>query len=192
MAERCAGPLSRSREEAAAFSEFYRQHIQNVVIFFTRSTLQPDTSMDLAAETFARAFAARGRFRGETPEQERAWLYAIARRQLSDYFRRGRAEQKAVARLGIQVPRLSDEDHARIEELAGLPKLRALVAGALEGLSLDQRTALRLRVVEELGYPDIARRLEISEQAARARVSRGLRALAASLNRHPMVERGEA
>ena len=43
---------------------------------------------------------------------------------------------------------------------------------------------MRLRVVDELGYPAIATRLGISEQAARARVSRGLRALAGALDHH--------
>jgi RNA polymerase sigma-70 factor (ECF subfamily) len=41
---------------------------------------------------------------------------------------------------------------------------------------------VRLRVVDELPYPDVAARLGISEQAARARVSRALRALAGALD----------
>jgi RNA polymerase sigma-70 factor (ECF subfamily) len=58
------------------------------------------------------------------------------------------------------------------------------VTSALADLGAEQREAVRLRAVDELGYPAIARRLGISEQAARARVSRGLRALAAALDRH--------
>jgi RNA polymerase sigma-70 factor (ECF subfamily) len=54
-------------------------------------------------------------------------------------------------------------------------------------LSPAHRDALRLRIVEELPYPEVARRLEISEPAARARVSRALRALVEPL-RH--LERG--
>ncbi|HEY0343830.1 MAG TPA: hypothetical protein VGC59_04245 [Solirubrobacteraceae bacterium] len=38
-----------------------------------------------------------------------------------------------------------------------------------------------MRVVDERAYPTIARQLAISEQAARARVSRGLRELARTL-----------
>ena len=40
-----------------------------------------------------------------------------------------------------------------------------------------QREAVRLRVVDELEYDELAARLSISAQTARARVSRGLRAL---------------
>jgi RNA polymerase sigma factor (sigma-70 family) len=58
------------------------------------------------------------------------------------------------------------------------------VSGALAELGPEQREAVRLRVVDELGYPAIADRLGISEQAARARVSRGVRALAGALDHH--------
>ena len=53
---------------------------------------------------------------------------------------------------------------------------RELVA-AVATLSDDAREAITLRVVDELSYPEVAARLEISEQTARMRVSRGLRAL---------------
>jgi len=83
---------------------------------------------------------------------------------------------------GVQAPTLDGEELARIEELAALGELRAAVAGALAELATEQRDAVRLRVVEELDYAAVAGRLGISEQAARARVSRGLRSLAAALD----------
>ena len=49
-------------------------------------------------------------------------------------------------------------------------------------LAPTQRSAVELRVVRELPYPDVADRLGISEQAARARVSRALRALGSALD----------
>jgi DNA-directed RNA polymerase specialized sigma24 family protein len=42
---------------------------------------------------------------------------------------------------------------------------------------------VRMRVIDERPYAAIARQLAISEQAARARVSRGLRELARMLER---------
>jgi len=49
-------------------------------------------------------------------------------------------------------------------------------------LPAEQREALQLRVVDELDYPTVADRLGVSEVAARARVSRALRALAGALD----------
>lgn len=49
-------------------------------------------------------------------------------------------------------------------------------------LSPAVRDAMRLRVVDELAYPALAARLGTTEPAARARVSRGLAALADALD----------
>jgi RNA polymerase sigma factor (sigma-70 family) len=58
----------------------------------------------------------------------------------------------------------------------------------LERLSGTQREALELRVVEELPYREVARRLRVSEGAARVRVARGLKALAAALDRDTLIQ----
>jgi RNA polymerase sigma-70 factor (ECF subfamily) len=49
-------------------------------------------------------------------------------------------------------------------------------------LSHEQQEALRLRVLEEQSYEQMAEQLGINEQAVRARVSRGMRALAERLS----------
>jgi DNA-directed RNA polymerase specialized sigma24 family protein len=51
----------------------------------------------------------------------------------------------------------------------------------LQELPAESRDALRLRVLEERSCPEVAAELGIAEPAARARVSRALRGLAASL-----------
>jgi RNA polymerase sigma-70 factor (ECF subfamily) len=56
------------------------------------------------------------------------------------------------------------------------------VAAALGELRPDQREALRLRVIEGKSYSEIAGALGCSEDVVRARVSRGLRRLAAQLD----------
>jgi RNA polymerase sigma-70 factor (ECF subfamily) len=52
----------------------------------------------------------------------------------------------------------------------------------LARLSVEQRRALDLRIVQERSYAEVASDLGISELAARARVSRGLRALGRALD----------
>jgi RNA polymerase sigma-70 factor (ECF subfamily) len=131
-------------------------------------------ALDLTAESFATAYLKRRRFRGTTQSEAEAWLYKIATTQIIRYRRRGVAEKKATRRLGLTVPILGDTDIERIHELAGTGELRRLVAEELARLGADQREALSLRVIEELPYPQVAARLGVSEEVARARVSRGL------------------
>jgi DNA-binding CsgD family transcriptional regulator len=63
--------------------------------------------------------------------------------------------------------------------LAASGELRERLATALDGLVVEQRDVLRLRVVEGRPYSEVACELGISEQTARARTSRALRALRA-------------
>jgi DNA-directed RNA polymerase specialized sigma24 family protein len=59
-------------------------------------------------------------------------------------------------------------------------------------LSDNAREAIMLRVVDELPYSELASRLAISEQAARLRVSRGMRVLALVLDAKTVKEAREA
>ncbi|HWE15407.1 MAG TPA: RNA polymerase sigma factor [Solirubrobacteraceae bacterium] len=158
-------------------ARLYETHAAGVLRFFARRTLQADVAIDLVAETFARAFANRAQFRGRSEGEALAWVFGIARHELSAYFRRGVVERRALAKIGLSVGPLIDADYERVEELADLRALRLTVSDALAHLTVEHREALRLRVVEEQPYPEIARTLGVSETTVRARVSRALRAL---------------
>ena len=137
----------------------YELHAHALLIFLTRRTCDAEIALDLLGETFAQAVLRRGSLRGRRDDVGKAWLFGIARRQLAQYSRRG-----------------------RVEDLAGVGELRAALAGALGALAPEQRRALQLRVVEGHAYPEVAGALGVSEQTARARVSRALRALRDSLD----------
>jgi RNA polymerase sigma-70 factor (ECF subfamily) len=177
-------------QDADAFAALYDREAHDVLVFIARRTLDAELALDLTAETFAQAFRGRRGFRGSTVAEERAWLFTIARRQISRYQRRGVIERRAMAALGASVPHVSEDDVREIEETAGLHDLRAALGEELQRLSDDQRRALQLRVVEERSYPEVASALGVSEQTARARVSRGLRALARALEPALAAEEG--
>lgn len=152
-----------------------------MLTYFARRTYDAEAAVDLVGETFAEAFAGRAGFRGEEPDQAAAWLYGIARHQLSGFFRDGAIERRALARLDVEPRALSEPELDRIEELAGLAALRRRVAECLNELPADQRLVLELRVLEELSYEQVARRLDVSGQTVRKRVSRALGVLATRL-----------
>ena len=151
-------------------------------MFLVRRTFDVELAVDLTAETFAVALGSWRRLRGLEPEQVRGWLFTVARRQHWHYLRTARVERRALERLRIQVPVVHEDDLALIEERAGLAELRSLVAAELGTLSSGQQQALRLRVVEERPYREVASLLGITEPTARARVARGLRALTSALD----------
>jgi RNA polymerase sigma factor (sigma-70 family) len=179
--------LVQSREDPDAFAAFFDAYAERVLVFFTRRVLDVDTAFDLLSETFAKALEHRRQFRGHSPEQEQGWLFSIARSELSHYWRDGRVERSAITRIQVPRPELSDPEIERIEELAGVAQLAAPLADAMAALPAEQRRAVELRVVEECGYGEVAVQLGVSEQTARARVSRGLRELARRLGEPEVV-----
>jgi RNA polymerase sigma factor (sigma-70 family) len=173
--------LRRSADdEPEAFREFYVENVQRVIVFFTRRTLDAEVALDLTGETFALALQRRRQFRGRSIAEAEAWLFAIARSQLSHFWRRGVAERKALEQVGIDAPSVAQSELERIEELAGLPDLRRRVQHAMAGLQPQQAYAVLQRIVAEREYDDLAEELGVSQDVVRARVSRGLRALAAT------------
>jgi RNA polymerase sigma factor (sigma-70 family) len=156
-----------------AFAAFYRRHAPGLLAWAARRTRDREQAADLVAETFAAALEGCHRFdprRGDAA----GWLYGIARHQAARVAERGAVERKARRRLRIARPELDDAELERVIASASVP---AGVEAALGELPPDQRAAVRARIVDELGYDEIASRSATSEAAVRQRVSRGLGAL---------------
>lgn len=162
-------------DDPPAFAAFYRRHEDAVLGFFRRRTGSAELAADLAAETFARALAGKGRFdpaRGEAG----AWLFGIAQHLMASSVQRGRVEDEVRRRLGMEPLVLDDTDLERVDELAGHPAEEALAR-----LPVEQRAAIKGRVVDDASYRDLAAQMRCSESVVRQRVSRGLRSLRAVL-----------
>ncbi len=172
--------LLSARSDSAAFGYFYDRNVDDILSFFERRTGCAHTSADLTAETFAEAL--RGLFRFKPSKGDaRAWLFGIARHQLSHFLRRQEVSQRSLKRLGIGI-RPIDTDNSdslnRVEALVDSARLRKSLAGAWSQLPSGLAEAVMLRVGEELNFDEVGRRLGCTPGAARVRVSRGLNRLA--------------
>lgn len=170
------------RLDATALEQLFRAQGPGLLVFAARRTFDAELALDVVGETFAIAFEKRATFRGASDGEAIGWLQAICRTVISHHYRRSDVERRALRRMGVELPAMEDEERRRIEELAGLSTLHQRVAGALEHLPPGQRDAIRLRIVEERSYPELAAHLGVTQETARARVSRGLRALAHQLD----------
>lgn len=176
-----ASLLVRAQEDPRAYAAFYDAYSDRVLAFLARRVFDPEVAIDLMSETFAKVLERRMQFRGSTAAEEQGWLFAIARTELSHYWRSGRVERAALERFAVDVPRLCAGEFERIEALAGLNSLEGPLLEAVFALPRDQRHAIELRIVDDLAYAEMAVVLGVSEQVVRARVSRALRALARAL-----------
>ena len=174
LAESTDGELLRlTPVQAEAFGVFYDRYEREVLAFFWRRTGRADLAADMTSEVFARALEAAAGFDGDRGSA-RTWLYMLSRRLLVDTWRHGRVENAARARLKMEPLVVTDEFLRTVERVAAA---QSDVLGLLGELPEEQRLAVEGRVIDELGYPELSRRLCCSESVVRQRVSRGLRAL---------------
>jgi RNA polymerase sigma factor (sigma-70 family) len=146
----------------------YRRHYGHVFRFIRRRTATAQEAEDLTQEVFEASLAALADER-LTAEPELAWLYTVAERRLIRTWRR----------------RISTESLDTGHELAGSESYGSGVSEALltglRHLPRPQREVVVAKLLRGQPFAEIAARLEISEEACRMRLSRGLAALRAHL-----------
>lgn len=172
--------LAATPRDPEAFGVFYNRNFKPILTFFWTRTRDQDVASDLTAETFAAALQSIDRFdpdRGN-PSQ---WLHGIAGNQLKKFWRRQKASDRASKRLQIQVPPTATCGWEAIEAAdARLDAKR--IESALDRLPPRYREAVRLRIVNQLGYGEISRILGCKPGTARVRVLRGLRRFESEFN----------
>src|SRR5687768_15053880 len=99
--------------DEAAFGELYERHVRAVFGWFERRLTW--AAADLTAETFARAWLWRGRFRDERAGSALPWLLGIAQNVLRESVRRDRLETRARERLGLPLNLASEEGFVSAE-----------------------------------------------------------------------------
>ena len=166
-----------ARGDDAAFSAFYRAHLNAVVAYLRRRVPEPELAFDLAAETFAVVAARADRLR-----RERAAGGVAVRDRAQQAAREPAARPRGGLGAGGARPRAGRAHGPRPRARRGAcggggPELERALAALPEPI----RVALLARVVDERGYDEIAAELECSEQLVRQRVHRGLARLRAGL-----------
>lgn len=132
-----------------------------------------DSADDLVQETLARALVSAPR--NASPQQTRAWLHRVATNLALDDFRR-RARRR--------VEPLDDE---LTGTAVSIPLHESLTAReALARLNPHHRLLLLLRFEGGFSHAEIAALLDISEPAARQRLSRARRAFGDAFRRTPL------
>ena len=128
-----------SQDDPRAFRELYDRWAETLLGYFYRRVSDAEVAADLLAETFAVAYEGRNRFQ-DIGRPGGAWLYGIARRELSHYFRRRSVELRAVQRLGIEVPQVDAESVAAIDALEASGADQARLTDAIDRLSVSDAT----------------------------------------------------
>ena len=165
---------SLDKEENGALSDLYRQHAPALLTHLRVNMQSVEDAEDVLLDVFVAALE-RDALRALSPEEQRRWLWRVARNKLVDHYRRHARRQ--------HLP-LEDADETTCEDGELMPEWVALrneehrnLAVAIEGLRPLQREVLLLRFVDGLRAPEIARMLGKRDAAVRVLLSRTLNLL---------------
>ncbi|WP_300724933.1 RNA polymerase sigma factor [Pseudomonas sp.] len=146
----------------------YRDHRGWLLTWLRRNVACPQRAEDLSQDTFVRLL---GRAELQAPREPRAFLAAIAKGLLFDYFRRAALEQAYLNEL-MQLPAAEqpspEEQHLILEDLRAIDRL-------LGKLSSKARAAFLYSRLDGLTHADIAERLGVSVPRVRQYLAQGIR-----------------
>lgn len=168
------------------FETIFRAYHGHVLSYFKRHGVDADQARDLAQEVFLVVYNNSASLR--EPAAFRSWLFGISRNKM---FRHFEQLHRAGVPPGDENPaeQASDPAAGALENALDRER-RAKLRDALEELPQQMRACVKLSVVEELEYAEIARRLGLSVNSVKVHIHRARRALAERLG--PIFGRGEA
>ena len=163
--------------DSEAFDELVREHKISLIAHARRKLRCAAAAEDAFQETLVRAYRALPNFEGEY--RLGPWLHRIMANVCIDEANRrvrdGEKTESFAAQPAARRHAPSPEDEL------GLHADDSQLDLALEGLPESQKEALLLRFVEDLDYEEVAAVSGVSEQNARARVSRARAAMRVAL-----------
>lgn len=168
--------------DTAAFDRIMVRYRGPVVDFCYRMTGRPDDAVDLAQDTFVRAWRAMGRYRARPDAAFSTWLFQIARNACLDWRRRNRRDPLYAAVDPVETEDLPGP--GSVPDAVSARETGACIAAAVLALPEDQRTALVLAEYEGQSHEQIATVLKTSAKAVESRLYRARRSL-----RHALADK---
>ena len=147
----------------------FDRHHQGLFGFFYRMTNNPAQSEDMVQSVFYRLLKYRNTFRNQG--KFIYWMYAVARNVLKDWYRKNDPMKQAKDLDGLEV---TFTDGMNKEEHIQLTERKQLLEKALQKLVPEQREAIILSRFRGFKYKEIAEIANVSENAVKARIRRGL------------------
>ena len=166
--------------DPVALEGFYREHIETVQRFIARRVASPELAADLTADVFLAAIQAAPTY-DPTRGNERSWLLGIARHRVADSYRAAAIEQRANSAISAS-DLLDQDDYVRVHERLDAESTARGLYRRIQSLPEPERAVLELVAVDDLTVTEAALALGISTVAARVRLHRARRRLAAGVD----------
>ena len=142
-----------------AFSELVKRHQRSLLRMSLRFVKDMDVAEDVVQEAFIKAYEKLDSFEGRS--SFKSWLFQIAVNTARNKIRESRHDTTDIEDVHLAVA-------AEAESTLVHSAVADLIAGEVEKLPFKQRTALILRVYEDLSFNEIAEVMECPYDTAKA------------------------
>lgn len=162
-----------------AFDVLVRKYQQKIVKLISRYVRDQDEVLDVAQETFIKAYRALAKFRGDSAFY--TWLYRIAINTAKNHLvaqSRRPPDTDIDAEDAVQFDgdsKLRETDLP--EQLVHRDEVERVIYETIEELPQDLRTAITLREFEGLSYEEIAQAMDCPIGTVRSRIFRAREAI---------------
>ena len=160
--------------DKAAFDLLVRKYQQKVINLVSRFVQDPSEALDVAQETFIKAWRALNKFRGDS--QFYTWIYRIAANTAKNHLA-SRSRKTPTWSVDVDdaehfVGENGLKDYDNPENLLLTDEIERTVYQAIENLPEDLKTAITLRELEGLSYEEIAQVMGCPIGTVRSRIFR--------------------
>lgn len=183
-------PAAEKASDRDRFRALFERYYLSLPSFFSRKGISKDDSLELAQETFLRAYQSLGSFRGEASEA--SWLFTIASNVWKNALRGRAAAKRSAAEVRLdesrteasleaqesedapesptlQTSRLKAAEQDPLDQALRSEQTRLLYE-AIEDLPPQMRRIVMLRIVQDLKYSEIAAVAQVSVQTVRSQL----------------------
>jgi RNA polymerase sigma-70 factor (ECF subfamily) len=162
--------VERARTDAEAFGQLYERYAPLIYRFVYNRLRDPSVAEDLTADVWYKALRGIDRYQ-QTGRPFRSWLYQIASHTITDHLRRRRS--------ALDLDAAGDQPDGRppvADQVVQRTELQRVWA-AVDRLNEAQRTAISLKLGQDMHTADVAAVMGRSEGAVKLLVHRGLAAV---------------
>jgi RNA polymerase sigma-70 factor, ECF subfamily len=159
----------------AIFNELYKKYHHQLFNFLFYMVQSKEQAEDLVQEVYIRVLKSYQHFKGES--SEKTWLIAIARNVAIDFFRKQKGINQRLIKK-VEMIHLPIKDESPLpEEIVFQSEEKRLMYHCLEKCTIDQRSVIILRYIQELSILETAEVLGWKESKVKTTQHRAIKQL---------------
>jgi RNA polymerase sigma-70 factor, ECF subfamily len=164
----------------AIFNELYKKYHHQLFNFLFYMVQSKEQAEDLVQEVYIRVLKSYQHFKGES--SEKTWLIAIARNVAIDFFRKQKGINQRLIKK-VEMIHLPIKDESPLpDEIVFQSEEKRLMYRCLEKCTIDQRSVIILRYIQELSILETAAVLGWKESKVKTTQHRAIKQLKALMD----------